>query len=135
MNKNQNSPDTPNALDSIAPIPKDMLDNLSKITKDPEIQAALARMHEMKEKCDRLLAAIYEKSGLTPQLIQKKLIDPKLTSQQRAELEESKKKLEKDLLAIFGKEVKLKSFESKESQDVKTRKGKTRGARNKWIPM
>lgn len=116
-------------------LPKDLGEELEQITSDQEIQQMLKKMLDIRSKCETLLEDVYQKGNLSTQKIEKRLNSLILSKSEELAIENKRKKLEQDLQDIFGEEIKLKHFESKDEKDLKTRKGKSRGARKNWIPM
>lgn len=116
-----------------------------KNASDPEIDEIRSRIRQMQQDISDKLDIINQNSQLKPEQIRNLLTDPKYyTPQQWDELQNYRKSLGDKIFNAIGREIKVtkpteESFQApppkiKDTTDA-SRKGKTLGARKKWIPM
>lgn len=115
--------------------------------RDPEIEAIREKIHQMQREIVQKLDYINQHTHLTPQQLSYVLSDPKnYTPAQWEELQSFRKKWGDKIINAVGREVDMNhlfppnELNLPESPKIKattdaSRKGKTLGARKKWIPM
>ncbi len=104
----------------------------------PGDQAAkyLEKLKIMKEEFTAKLDAVFEKGGISPQMLDKFLDNPHNFSEKQWQfIQEQRELYKKKLIALVGKKE-LEQHEKKLKKKVSTeRSRKTLGGRKKWIPM
>lgn len=110
--------------------------DLSQIrTKDPEIRDMMKKIHAMRQDLQNKMENIYKHSGLTPESLKNFLDNPKNFAQKDWEfIQQNKNILEEKVWETLGEELKPITRYVRENV-AGERKGKTLGARKKWIPM
>lgn len=127
---------TPNVAPQSAPPPTSKEDVLEKATllSKGEIDNMLSKMQQLRKDLEEKLEAIYVVGQLTPQKIDQyldlfsDLVDTKSN-------EADKKDLEDKIWSVMGASAKTQKAKEDISKDTKVRKGKSLGARKKWLPM
>lgn len=119
------------ANSSQVPSPKETKE---KVHRDPEIAAMLKQIKDMKDDLQNKLDHIKNAAGWTNEDMQAYMNEPKNFSPKEWEkIEQSKNALGDKVWAAIGLELKPKP---RTRENVAgERKGKTLGARKKWIPM
>lgn len=102
---------------------------------DPETQAMLQKIRTMQADLQQKFDALYKKAKMTPTEFKNYLDDPKNFSKKEWDFVQSNRyALEEKVWDVVGLELKPATGHKRENISHE-RKGKTLGARKKWIPM
>lgn len=113
--------------------------------KDPEVEEIRSKIRQMQQDITDKLEIINNHSGLKPEQVKNLLSDPKnFTSAQWVEIQNYRKILGDKIFNALGHDIPLPKATSEKIEaqtpapketTAASRKGKTLGARKKWIPM
>ena len=103
---------------------------------DPELDALFSKIYAMKDDLDSKMSKLREITGMTGQDISNYINNPDNFSRSQWEKMEKDRKAAEDLLyAGLGKETRAREKKKKIEKEDKVRRGKTLGARKKWLQM
>lgn len=104
--------------------------------KDQEIEEIFSKISQMSGELKEQVRKAFEKSGKTPEELANFCKNPAhFTKEQWKHFQERKDVMEAKIFGISQEDLQKKRREKEEKQSVKGRKGKTLGARKKWIDM
>ncbi len=103
---------------------------MSETVQEIEIEKAFDRMHEMQQDLEKKLDQVMTQGGLTPNIIRELTRGAK--GELAAALSKERHSLEEQVMKATGKPVKTRR-EREESEANKLRKGKSVGAKKRWI--
>lgn len=102
----------------------------------PNADQALEHMRKLHAELNLRIDKMYELSQKDPKEVNEYFSNPRnFTSQQWVKIQERKEELEAFLEGVPRSEVQKKKMKKEISKMSKDRKGKTLGARKKWMPM
>jgi hypothetical protein len=117
------------------PLPQAVPKKLLKIQVNTEIQDMLQKMQEMSDDLENQLNMIYRK-GKESKINVSILENPgQLSKNQFEQMEKQKSELIEKIIKVIPPKSCLKKKQKSKEQLTQERKGKLRGARNKWIPV
>jgi len=103
---------------------------------DAEVSKMLDRMNEMRREIEKKVEDACEGKGLTWQNVQDYVNEPKnFLPTEWKRLQHRREEVAEKLWASLGTDVKKKKAAVTKKKVAKKRKGKTLGARKRWIPM
>lgn len=103
---------------------------------DTDVKSMLERMHFMNKDLENKLESVYTKTGMPKEEIHNFLENPNnFSSTVWNKIQEDMTSLEQKVWAAVGKHMKKSMLKKKTDKKSKERKGKTLGARKKWIPV
>ena len=110
-----------------------------KKTSDPqaeELDLMFQKMRTMKQDLEDQLANLYLQGKMTPHIEALLVENPtKLTKKQLEEIAEQENKLKEKISKAIPPETCLQKNPKSKVKLTQERRGKLRGAKNKWIPM
>jgi hypothetical protein len=101
-----------------------------------DAQEIINHIKSLQADLEQKLDVVYQKSKLTPKKVKDLLSNPNAFSPKDWEkLQEKKRELEKSLGFKLGTSIKKEKVKIEIEEKDRARKGKTLGARKKWMPM
>lgn len=105
------------------------------IPSEEELLEIFKKIYSMRDDLEKKFESFYEKSGFSPKELESFFSNPNNFSIEKWEkLQSMRESLENKIQTFVGVPVKSAKNKSK-TASAKERKGKTIGARKKWIPM
>jgi polyhydroxyalkanoate synthesis regulator phasin len=104
--------------------------------KDPELKEWLEKITHQKNELREIWVGLVEKGGHSPQSLKRYLNDlTNFSAEQKKLIQKKKDELDQTLGEQLSPSLKKLKKEKETESETKTRKGKTLGARKKWIDM
>lgn len=99
-----------------------------------DVESMLSRIKELQDNLQKQLESIYAKTGINPRKLDDAIVSAKGTPAFE-KIENDMRKLEEELNKIVPKRKTKSALPGLKAKSDQDRKGKTLGARKKWIPI
>lgn len=130
------SPDAHSSKKPKAPPPKKAEEAKQEVSPKEDAFKVLANMKKMHEELNVKIDNLFKQSGRDPREIREYFKEPRnFTAHEWKRIQDRKEELEAYIKVVSKEELKKKKSKQKTSEMSKERKGKTLGARKKWLPM